>query len=430
MKELFSNKKKNLLWIWFLVHLGVPLMLLFSLFFAPPLRVNTLLLDMLPQPVQARAVAEADRILGERSGRETIILAAAEGFENAKKGAVLFYSEFENSPMVEMLSLHFDHSVMEQFAEFFHEYRFVIAGRETVDLLETGRAGEIALDALARAFGAFTFTPLDTIDKDPFLLAERRMEEFLSSPLLGAGNLSPRDDVLAALIDNKWYVLFRLTLTPQAVSLDRDRNAVREMYAAASNIEKTIPGLTFYFSGIPFHSYESSSNAQREISIISTAALFIILTLFIYVFRSALPVLFSLLAVIISLAAAAATALLVFREIHILTFVFGTTLIGIGVDYSVHFFVHWKGNTGLKDGYAIRSYISKSMLMCFISSQICFFVFLFAPFPILRQFAVFSMAGILSSFLTAFCIYPLLKVPDEGKRILKIFTTNHTNTTN
>jgi predicted exporter len=197
-----------------------------------------------------------------------------------------------------------------------------------------------------------------------------------------------------------------------------------EIYAVASHIEETVPGLEIYFSGIPFHSYESSSNAQREISFISTVMLFVILALFIFVFRSPLPVLSSLLAVIISLTMAAATALLVFREIHILTFVFGTTLIGIGVDYSVHFFIHWKGNPALKDGYAIRSHISKSMIVCFISSQICFFVFLFAPFPILRQFAVFSMAGLLSSFLTSYCLYPLLKVPDDKKRILRFFTTN------
>jgi predicted exporter len=250
------------------------------------------------------------------------------------------------------------------------------------------------------------------------------MQEFLSSSLLSAGNLSPHNDVLAARVDGSWYVMLRMTLTPEAVSLDRDKNAVREIYAFTSAAKETKPGLEFYFSGIPFHSYESSSNAQKEISFISTVTLLIILALFLYVFRSPLPVLSSLLAVLLSLGLAAATALLVFREIHILTFVFGTTLIGLCVDYSAHFFIHWKGNPGLKDGYAIRSHISKSMIMCFVSTEICFFIFLFAPFPILKQFAVFSMAGLLSSFLTAFCLYPLLKVPPEEKRVLRVFTTS------
>jgi predicted exporter len=127
------------------------------------------------------------------------------------------------------------------------------------------------------------------------------------------------------------------------------------------------------------------------------------------------------MAACVSVSLAAAAALLVFREIHIITFVFGTTLIGTCVDYSAHFFVHWKGNTSLKDGVEIRSHISKSIIMSFISTEICFCVFLFAPFPILKQFAVFSMAGLLSSFLTCFCVYPRLKTPVENKRRFSLF---------
>jgi predicted exporter len=130
----------------------------------------------------------------------------------------------------------------------------------------------------------------------------------------------------------------------------------------------------------------------------------IILIIFISIFRSLLPVVLSMLAVFASLGMAVAAALLVFREMHIITFVFGTTLIGICVDYSIHFFVHWKGNGNLKDGFAIRAYISKSLIMAFISTEICFFAFLFAPFPILKQFAVFSMTGLLSAFLNSYCL--------------------------
>jgi predicted exporter len=127
------------------------------------------------------------------------------------------------------------------------------------------------------------------------------------------------------------------------------------------------------------------------------------------------------LAAVVSLGIATAAALLVFREIHIITFVFGTTLIGTCVDYSAHFFVHWKGNPLLKNGAEIRSSISKSVIMSFISTEICFCVFLFAPFPILKQFAVFSMAGLLSSFLTCFCFYPKLKIPQDNKRRFALF---------
>ena len=408
--------------LWIIVHLAVPLLLLLSVFFVGPVGINTSFFDMLPQSNYSRAVMKADAILGEKNGREIVILAAAPDFERAKKGAALLYAEFEHLPDFETISFYFDSSVIAEFNRYLYDYRFVIAGNDTLALLENGMAGEIAYDALASAFGAINFFPLDNIENDPFFLAERRMGEFLSSSLLSVGNMTVKDDVLAADKDGTWYVLLRLTLAPQAASLRAERNAVGKIYAIAPVIKESVPGLEFYFSGIPFHSYESSSGAQKEISLISTITLIIILILFLYTFRSPLPVIFSITAAIISLAMAAGAALLVFREIHIITFVFGTTLIGTCVDYSVHFFVHWKGNPALKNGAEIRSHITKSVAMSFISTEICFFVFLLAPFLILKQFAVFSMIGLLSSFLTSFCIYPLLKIPEEGKRKLQFFT--------
>ena len=421
MKKVFSFYR-NIppLRLWLAVHITIPLLLLLSVFVIGPLRINTMLFDMLPQSGQSRAVMEADTLLGEKNGRELVILSAAPDFENAKKGAQMLYTSFDTSDF-ENISMYFDSAVIEEFNRYMYDYRFVIAGKETLNLLENGKAEEIAGDALASAFGAVNFLPLDNIENDPFLLAQRRMEEFLSSSLLVGGNLTIKEDVLSAQKDGIWYILLRLTLAPQANSLRAGQNAIGKIYALAPEIKKSVPGLEFYFSGIPFHSYESASGAQREISLIGTVTVIIILILFLYAFRSVLPVFSSILAVGVSLGIAAAAALLVFREIHIITFVFGTTLIGTCVDYSVHFFVHWKGNPSLKNGAEIRSHISKSVIMSFISTEICFFVFLFAPFPILKQFAVFSMAGLLSSFLTCFCIYPRLKIPEQNKRRFTLF---------
>jgi len=416
-----SGQTPGNFWHWLALHLTIPLLLLLSLFVIGPVRINTMLFDMLPRSGKSRAVMEADAILGERNGRELVILAAAPDFENAKKGAILLYEEFEHSPDFESITLYFDLEAMTEFSRYLYDYRFVIAEKETLALLENGGAQEIAQDALASAFSAINFIPLDNIESDPFLLTERRMKEFLSSSLLAGKGFNVKEDVLTIQKEETWYVLLRLTLAPEATSLRSGQNAVGKIYAAAPDIKSSVPGLEFYFSGIPFHSYESSSGAQREISVISTVTLIIILFLFLYAFRSFLPVFFSILAAGVSLGIATAAALLVFREIHIITFVFGTTLIGTCVDYSAHFFVHWKGNRSLKNGAEIRRSISKSVIMSFISTEICFCVFLFAPFPILKQFAVFSMAGLLSSFLTCFCIYPQLKMPDENKRRFALF---------
>ncbi|MCL1959272.1 MAG: MMPL family transporter [Spirochaetes bacterium] len=413
----FLETKPIRFWLFF--HLAIPALLGFSVLLTGTVRINAMLQDMLPQSAQSKEAVKADNILSEKNAGEAIILAAAPDFENAKKGADFLFNEFEKSTKVRQLFLYFDSTGMAQLNDFLYKYRFVITGKETLSLLENGKADEIAEDAIAAAYGAFNFFSLENIDKDPFLLTQRRMEDIAPSLLLG-GSLGLKDDVLSSHIDGKWYVLLRMTLSPQAVSLSGSRNIIREIYAAAEEIKKDTPDLEFYFSGVPFHSYESSSNAQREISVISTAALLIILALFLFIFRSPLPVLLSVFDALLSLIMATTAALLIFREVHIITFVFGTTLIGTCVDYSIHFFIHWKGNTALKNGNEIRSHISKSIIMCFVSTEICFFAFLLAPFPILKQFAVFSMTGLASSFLSIYCFFPCIKVPQ--KRKMEFFT--------
>jgi len=425
-----ENKKTGMeLCLWFLVHLTIPLALLISIFISGPVSINTSLFDMLPQSNQAKAVMEADSVFGERNGREIIILCASHDFQKAKTAASRLYENFNNTADFESLSLYFDSSVIADFNRYLFDYRFMIASPDTLSLLENNQAQEIAYDALSRIFGAFNFFPLDNIDKDPFLLTERRMGDFLGSSLL-SGAMTLKDDVIAAEKDGIHHVLLRMTLAPGAVSLQADRNVIGEIYSKANVLKQETLDLEFYFSGIPFHSYESSSGAQREISVISTVTLILIFILFLFTFRSGVPVIASIIAIAVSLGIAVSAALLFFREIHIITFVFGTTLIGTCVDYSVHFFVHWKGNASIQNGAKIRAHVVKNITMSFISTQICFIVFFLSPFPILKQFAVFSMAGLISSYLTFFCIYPRLKIPQNEKRKMGIFTASRTIDTN
>jgi predicted exporter len=413
-----ARKQGSFLKLWFIVHLGIPALLGLSLFFAPPLRLNTQLLDLFPQRDMSKIV-EADNILTERNGREAVILFASPVFEKAKNSALSFYNEFKNAAEVDSASLLFDSHAIADITEYFYKYRFVIAGKNTIELLESGGAGEIAMDALASVFGAFNYVPLTHIDKDPFLLTERRMSEFLSSSLLAGGSLGINEDVLSVQKDGIWYVILRLTLSSEAVSVTNISNSIiGEIYSAAALIKETESELELYFSGFPFHNYESASSAQKEITILCTISMVFILLLFFIIFRSPIPIIFSILDILTSMVLATTTVFLFFRNVHVFTFIFGTILIGICIDYSIHFFISWRGNAALKNGHEIRSSLFKSMLMCFISTTIGFLSILFTPFPIFKQFSVFTIAGLISSFLSANCIYPLLKLPDERKRQL------------
>jgi predicted exporter len=308
-----------------------------------------------------------------------------------------------------------DAAYMSRLSQYLSDYRFMLLDGETVALLENGGAAALADHALAEVYGAFTLTPLDNLEGDPFLLAQGQIKRLLAVSVLSGGGLALKDEVLAAEYEGNWYVMIRGSLSPRGAALTNREGAVKKIYAASARIMEANPELRFYFSGVPFHSYESSSASRREISLISTVSLIGVILLFLLVFRSPVPALAAFAAIGCSILSALGAALLVFREVHVLSFVFGTTLIGTCVDYSIHYFVYRKGLPETASGAEVRSRIFRGIALSFISTAICFAALFFAPFAILKQFSVFSLAGLASSFLSVTCIYPVIW-NGKGKR--------------
>ena len=434
MKFLDSRVTRRFPIFWFAFHGAIILAFLISLAVARPVCFNTSLFDILPPSHSLKSVSKADSALSSATSRAITVLSYAEDFSIAKDAAVQLYgrytsaslseqkislSEQENSAgkyasFFEDISLFVDAAATAELTDFLFTNRFVLQDKETVSLLEKDDAAQVAEDSLSRIFGAFTLSDFSLLEADPFDLTGGTLTRFLSAAGT-SGTMSVKDDVLACQKDGVWYVMIRGTLTPESISLAGKKSAVKDIFSACEQISAR-RGAQFAFSGVPFHSYESSSAAQRQVSVISTIGILLVVLLFLYLFRSAIPALVSAGAVVFSCGMALGTVLLFFREIHILTFVFGTTLIGTCVDYSIHFFVHWKGDVAVADGFEIRKKILRGIGISFTSTEICFVALFFAPFPFLKQVSVFLFTGLLSAFLCVICLYPFIRLPK--KRLL------------
>ncbi|MDR2181072.1 MAG: MMPL family transporter [Treponema sp.] len=394
--------------VWVLFHGGLVLFLgaAFLLGLRPNIAAD--LQSLIPSAASA-GFREADRAFSRRSGAGVIIMAEADTFDSARAAAAALYGRLKDSAAFAELSLYAG-DLAGEITAYAGSYRYQLLDRETVTLLETGKAAAVANEALARAYGAFSFSPLDDLDRDPFLLSGRVLAGFVSAAAAGSGRLSLREGVLSADDEGKCYVVIRGRLSESGAALTKRQSAVRVIYDAARTVDTG--AARFLFSGVPFHSYESSSLAQRETGVISTVTVLVILVMFLFVFRSFLPVLMILFAAAASVFAGTASVLLFFRGINILTFVFGVSLIGICVDYSVHFFMRRRG--GLSGG-AVRARIARGVSLSFISSLIAFCALFFTPFTILKEFALFSAAGLFSSYLSALFLFPALPPPADKR---------------
>ena len=139
-------------------------------------------------------------------------------------------------------------------------------------------------------------------------------------------------------------------------------------------------------AGAPFHTAVASKRSKREINILSGISLFCVVLFGWLLTRSFrfVPVLVGALAAAFCMASAALFAF--FPKPHLMTFVFGTTLIGLSVDYVYH-------------ALTARGSITKPLTFSFLSTAACFLPLFFSSVEVLNQMALFTVVGLATVYV-------------------------------
>jgi predicted exporter len=96
-----------------------------------------------------------------------------------------------------------------------------------------------------------------------------------------------------------------------------------------------------------------------------------------------------------------------FGHMHVMTLVLGSSLIGVAVDYPLHYL---SKSWSLKPWHswpALRLTLP-GLTLSLITSCIGYLALAWTPFPALTQIAVFSAAGLVGAYLCAVCLLPAL----------------------
>lgn len=412
-KNIFLRQNRFYICLWICFHAFVFLGFLSSLFFGQGLNVESNLFSMMPSSLSAKELQAADSLLSERTGNNFFIFAGNADFYKAKDAAMeacQSLSSYDEFSFVEVNASSFS---SDEIASFVHKWRFNLLPKATSDEIKSSddAVASFGDDALAKIYGAFSIAPLQNMDSDPFMLDDIILRGYLSLVSSSDSLLSPKEGVLAAELDGTWYVAIRACMSKKGSALGGRRNGVPIVYSECLSLEKD--GTRFVFSGTPFHSYKSSLSASKEISVIGIVSMTAVVLILLLVFKSFLPMVLSVFAVAVSCAAAFCATRLLLGKVHLVALVFGTSLIGSCIDYSLHFFIHWKSDLSLQSGSEIRRKIFTGLALSLASTEICYLLLFFAPFELLRQVAVFSFAGIMSSFLTSLCLFPCLRLPKK-----------------
>ena len=369
-----------------------------------PRKISTSFTSMIPQGGVSDSMLKAESAFTEGQNANVNIFVSGEDFAAVKAKALKLFSQLEDCGAFESISLE---STALDTAELFSmvsDNVYLLLDEKTQKRIEEDPQ-TFQNDSLASIFGAFTVSSLSNLDNDPFLLSETVWLSLLEK----VGNLttfSPKEGVLCTEIDGIWYVMISGKLSAESLSLAGKNSGIESIFSICDSLSND-DGIEISLSGLAFHSYESASGAQSEITLISIVSVLLILVMFFLLCRNFHILWLFAMSLAIATSSAVAALLLFFREIHVLSMIFGTTLIGTCIDYSIHSYMTLARKAEGEE-FDLRKKLGKSLTVSFVSTELCYLVLLFSSYGILKQMAVISLVGLLSSYLVAMVLYPRL----------------------
>ncbi|MBP5162566.1 MAG: MMPL family transporter [Spirochaetales bacterium] len=403
MKSLRSIRSKGpLLFALFLILLAASAL---TAALVSPRHLSTSFTSMIPQLGMSESMAKAENVFTGRQNSNVNLFVSGSDFTTVRSAAIRLYSDLGDTGAFEEISLDSTTVDSDQLFKAVSDNVYSLLDSQTRDRIVSDPV-TFQNDSLASIFSAFTVSSLSNLDSDPFLLSEPVWMNILGK-VGSLTTLAPKDGVLCTQVDGIWYVMISGVLSEESQNLTSSDSAIDEIFRLGDSVASDF-GVEVSFSGLAFHSHESASGAQREMTIISVVSVVLILLMFFLLCRNFHILWLFLLSLTLSVGSAACALLLFFKDIHVLSMIFGTSLIGTCIDYSIHSYICAARKDPDEKGFDIRKKIGKSLTLSFISTELCYFVLLFSSYGILRQMAVISLFGLLSSYLAAMVLYPRL----------------------
>ena len=224
-----------------------------------------------------------------------------------------------------------------------------------------------------------------------------------------AGNgLSSRDGHLAVREASRDWVLLRLESRVPAFQLDGEQHLREALDAARAAAAEAAAGEVEVISGgVPLHAEAAAVRARTEVGTIGLGSLLAVVALVWLAFRSPRPILMVSASLLVGCAAGVSVTALVFGQVHLLTLVFGASLVGVAEDYGIHWFASRQAQPALPPRTMMQRLLP-ALALALVTSALAYLALGIAPFPGLRQMAVFSAAGLAAAFLTVVLWFPWL----------------------
>jgi predicted exporter len=378
------------------------LVLVFAAVVAPRMRVETSIFALLPTDERDPGVEQAVDRYTDQLARSSVFLVGARGFDTARASAQAFAASLRASGQFSQVRLEVD-GALAQAARADLPYRGSLLSARHRAWLEQGQLQNLHDEALRALYTPAGFMRPFNAAEDPLGL----LSAFVTEQRPPTGRARPQGDVLAFSEQELSYVLVIAQTGSSAFSVSTEEAAGAAIAAARAAASAAGAG-DIVGSGVIQHAAAAVASGKREMSLFSGISLLGTALLMLLAFRSLRPLLLTALAMALGAIAGLCACQWAFGQVHLVTLVFGSSLIGTSVDYAIFFFADRFRASGEWQPRQAPAFVTPGIALGYLTTALSYLALLLAPFPGLRQIATFSAVGLGVACGCVLCLFPRL----------------------
>ncbi|WP_312961442.1 MMPL family transporter [Stutzerimonas nitrititolerans] len=253
---------------------------------------------------------------------------------------------------------------------------------------------------LQRLYNPFEGNALVPVEQDWFGIADLAQRQLLQPGNVQAG----LDGHLAAEYQGQRWAVIHARTHGDAFD-DSLPLQVERLVAELRDRTEASQGELLAAGGLLYAAH-GQRQAREEASLIGSISLIASLGLLHLLFRTP-RVLLVALPVAVGALSGAAACIALFGQIHVLTLVLGASLVGVSIDFPLHYLSKSWTLQPWHSHRALRLTLP-GLFLALATNVIGYLAMAFTPFPALSQVAVFSAAGLAGAFACATCLLPWL----------------------
>ncbi len=396
---------------WLLLCLGLCVGL--AAIYQQGLRFETDLRALLPEDDASELSHQAGEALFKIGGDRILLLAASPQRGETRAAAEWLIQQLRQRNLLQLETGTGDGISSGARIELYRDHRFSLLSPQQRLHLQRGEAQRLASQALRALYLPGNWGSWLTPAEDPLNLFP---------DLLMAVEPIPPGVELAGdylLVDSPqhpgWsYALIVARSVQNAFDLKAQQQLVDQIDEIEQQLLQLHPSSQLLRSGVLFHAAAAARQARHEIGLIGGGSALGVVLLYLLCFTSLRPLLLSVGSVVFGSLVALCLCHFLFGSVHLLTLVFGASLLGVAIDYSLHYFTRLYGAGPTSSRESLRQ-VFPGILLAMVTSVIGYASLAQAPLPGLRQIATFSVAGLIGAWLFVVALYPLLTAPRQHR---------------